>query len=115
MAKANTVAKATQPTTTVQGKVVGVTGTAGGAISQAATQAKAARLQGAAPANVGKYAGNAAIRVLPDVANPSRAGTYRHKAYTAMLGCKTAGAYAQTGYKSKYLARWVALGLIRVG
>lgn len=103
------------PVTTVKGKVVQVTGTKGGAISLAQTQAKAARLQGAgAPGNVGKYSGSQKITVASGAANPHRAGTYRHKAFTAMQGCKTAGDYALTGYKPKYLAAWAALGLIRL-
>lgn len=115
MAKSNTakVAKET-PTTTVAGKVVGVTGTKGGAISAAATAAKATRLKGApAPTQAGKYAGTQALKVL-DATNPHRPGTYRFKAFDAAVKCKTAGDYAATGYKVKYLARWVQLGLIRI-
>lgn len=103
------------PTTQIQGKTVVVTGTKGGAISAAQSQAKAARLQGAElPSSVGKYSGTASIKILPGSLNPHRVGTYRHKAYAAMAACTTAGQYAQTGYKPKYLARWVRLGLIRV-
>lgn len=105
-----------KPTTTIQGKTVAVTGTKGGAISAAQQAAKATRLQGQPiPAQVGKYAGNATIKAVAGAANPHRPGTYRHKAYTIMLGCATAGAYAATGYKPKYLARWAQLGLVRVG
>lgn len=108
--------KEAPPMTTVKGKTVQVTGTKGGAISQAVTQAKAARLSGSnAPGSVGKYAGAAAIKQLPDCANPHRAGTYRFKAFAAMQAAKTAGDYALSGYKAKYLERWVKLGLIRVG
>lgn len=115
MAKSNTVTKAPQPTTTVAGKVVGVTGTKGGAISQAATLAKANKLKGQpAPASVGKYDGSQAIKVLPEQDNPHRAGTYRHKAFEAMLKSKTCADYAASGYKTKYLARWVQEGLIRI-
>ena len=84
-----------------------------GAISQAAAAAKAAKLAGQnAPQAVSKYAGSAAITVKGS--NPHRAGTYRFKAWVAMAACKTAGDYALTGYKTKYLARWAAMGLIRV-
>lgn len=108
-------AKVEQPVTQVAGKTVNVTGTKGGAISAAQTQAKATRLKGTdAPGSVGKYSGTAAIKFQADSANPHRAGTYRHKAYEAMAKCKTAGEYALTGFKPKYLERWVKAGLIRV-
>lgn len=106
---------ALKPTTSVEGKTVQVTGTKGGAISMAATVAKATRLKGAdKPAKVGEYGGSQAIKVVTDEGNPHRAGSYRHKAWEALQGCKTAGEYAATGYKTKYLARWAKLGLVRV-
>lgn len=122
MAKTTTQVKkleVVKPTTQVAGKTVNVVGTQGGAISQAATQAKAAKLKGAAaPASAGKYTGGQTIKILPQEegagGNPHRAGTYRYKAYAAMEKCKTTGEYVLTGYKTKYLARWVKMGLIRV-
>ena len=84
-----------------------------GVISAAAQAAKAAELVGQNPPQaVSKYQGSAAITLKGS--NPHRAGTYRHKAWAAMAACKTAGDYALTGYKTKYLARWAAMGLIRV-
>lgn len=108
--------KAVQPTTTVKGKLVAVTGTKGGAISKAQQEAKASRNK-ALPtvAKCGKYSGSQAIRLLPDAANPHHPGTYRFKAYDAMCKAKTCGEYAKQGFKTKYIERWVKMGLIRVG
>lgn len=110
MAKQATVQKA--PATAPAPKAAKVAKPTG-IVSTAAQLAKAAKLQGqAAPAAVSKYQGSAVIKVLGD--NPHRAGTYRYKAWVAMAACHTAGEYALTGYKTKYLPRWAAMGLIRV-
>lgn len=120
MATLNTLQKKEDaPTTTVKGKVARVTGTQGGLISLAQQGAKASRLKGVdAPAKAGKYAGNQTIKVMPkedgEGGNPHRVGTYRYKAFEAMSKCKTAGEYAASGFKAKYLERWAKQGLIRL-
>lgn len=110
-----------KPTTVVKGKTVQVVGTKGGAISQAQQVAKANKIKatGKGGTKVGAYSGSQTIRVVDDgeegeQANPHRAGTYRYKAFIALTKCKTVAEYVRTGYKTKYLNRWVKMGHIRI-
>lgn len=110
--------KAPQPTTKVAGKVVAVTGTAGGAISSQQATAKAAKAKLKDYDKVGGYDSSTKVKVLPvedgEPGNPHRAGTYRYKAFEALKRCATVTDYARCGHKTKYLSRWAKQGLIRI-